>query len=200
MRSTLLTLVCCGLVLAALPLAAQPPAPDKLITGGQYTLTLTLTEPLAAQPPAPKPGPEHELLKKFVGEWDVTVSFMGKESKGSASYKIDFGGFWLTEEFKGTFEGQKFEGRATTGYDPLRKKYVSTWIDSMSPSIIVMEGGFDKDGKTFTETGEGPGQDGKLTKMKNVYEFKDKDTIVFTMYNIQGGKDQQMFQITYKRK
>jgi hypothetical protein len=175
MRSTLLTLVFCGLVLASLPLAAQPPAP-------------------------PKPGPEHELLKKFEGNWDATVSFMGKESKGSATYKIDLGGFWLFEDFKGTFEGQKFEGRGTLGYDPLKKKYVATWVDSMMPSLLVMEGALDKDGKTFTETGEGPGPDGKLTKMKNVYEFKDKDTIVFTMYMGQDGKDQQSFKITYKRK
>jgi hypothetical protein len=174
MRSTLRSLVCCGLFLAALPLSAQPPAP--------------------------KPGPEHEQLKKFEGTWDATVSFMGKESKATATYKFDLGGFWLIEDFKGEFEGQKFAGRATAGYDPLRKKYVSTWVDSMSPSLIIMEGAFDKDGKTFTETGEGPGMDGKLTKLKNVYEFKDKNTILFTMYVINNGKDQETMKITYKRK
>jgi hypothetical protein len=174
MRSTLLSLVFCGLVLATLPLSAQPPAP-------------------------PKPGPEHELLKKFEGTWDATVSAMGKESKATATYKLDLGGFWLTEDFKGTFEGQKFEGRGTIGFDPIKKKYVASWVDSMSPSLFVLEGTFDKDGKTLTETGEGP-MEGKMTKMKNVYEFKDKDTIIFTMYSIQDGKDQQMFRITYKRK
>ena len=157
--------------------------------------------PAAGQPPAAKPGPEHELLKeKFVGDWDVTVAFGGMQAKASATYKMDLGGFWLTEQFRGDFGGQKFEGRGTLGYDPARKKYVATWIDSMSPTLLVLEGAFDKDNKTLTETGEGPGMDGKLTKLKNVYEFPDKDTIVFTMSSVGGGKDQEMMKLTYKRK
>jgi hypothetical protein len=174
MRTTLLTLVGCCLVLCA--------------------------QPVAAQPPPPRPGPEHEKLKEAVGDWDVTVNFGGKESKASATYKLGLGGFWLFEEFHGEFMGQKFEGRGTTGYDPIKKKYIATWIDSMTPTLMVMEGSFDKDSKTHTFTGEGPGMDGKLTKMKSVYEFKDKDSFVFTMYSVTDGKDQEMFKLTYKRK
>jgi Protein of unknown function (DUF1579) len=152
-----------------------------------------------AQPP--KPGPEQELLKQMAGEWDATVAFMGKEQKGSAVYKLGFGGFWLTEDFKGEFGGHQFEGRGTTGYDPIKKKYVSTWIDSASPSMMVMEGNFDKDGTTYTETGEGPaGIEGKSQKLKSVFEFKDKDTFVFTMYEVADGKPTEMMKITYKRK
>ena len=90
--------------------------------------------------------------------------------------------------------------RGLTGYDPHKKKYVSTWADSVAPHLMVMEGSFADDGKTFTETGEGMGPDAKLQKLKSVYEFKDKDTIVFTMYKVEGGKDEQMMQIIYKRK
>ena len=150
-----------------------------------------------AQPP--KPGPEHEKLKALVGDWDCVVKFGGMEMKGTATYKMDFGGFWLVEEFKG--EGpMKFEGRGTTGFDPIKKKYVSTWIDSESPAMMVMEGEFSKDGKTYTETGEGPGMDGKPQKMKSVVQFKDKDNIAFTMYTVADGKDQEMLTVTYKRK
>jgi hypothetical protein len=42
--------------------------------------------------------------------------------------------------------------------------------------------------------------DGKPAKLKNVYEFVDKDTLLFTMYSVKDGKDQQMMKITYKRK
>jgi hypothetical protein len=154
---------------------------------------------LAAQPGA-KPGPEHEMLKKFEGDWDCTVSFGGNESKATATYKMGYNGFWLTENFTGEFAGAKFEGRATVGYDQGKKKYVSTWIDSMSPTLLTMEGTFDNEGKTFTETGEGPGPDGKPTKMKNVYEFKDKDSFTFHMYMTADGKEQETFKITYTRK
>ncbi len=154
----------------------------------------------ADEPQMPKPGPEHEALKKCVGEWDALVDDMGGKTKGTAVYKMDLGGFWLTETFTGDFGGQKFEGRGMTGYDPMKKKYVSTWVDSMDPSLMVMEGGFDKDGKTQTLIGEGYGTDGKLQKMKTVLEFTDKDTMVFTMYAVADGKDQKMVTITYTRK
>jgi hypothetical protein len=154
--------------------------------------------PVGAQPP--KPGPEHEKLKRYEGKWDATVNFGGMESKGVATYRMGLGGFWLLSEFQGDFGGMKFEGKGTAGYDPIRKKYVSTWVDSMSPTLMVMEGDYDKDSKVYTETGEGPGPDGKLMKMKSAIEFKDDDTFVFTMNNVVDGKDQEMMKITYKRK
>lgn len=170
-----LTVICCllALVVCVLPLAAQQP---------------------------PKPGPEHEMLKKFEGEWDATVSSMGMESKATSSIKIGLGGFWLTTDFKGEFGGEKFEGKGTSGYDPHKKKYVTTWVDSMSPTLMVMEGSFDKDGKTYTETGDSTGPDGKPMKMKSIYEFKDNDNMTFIMYNVTDGKEQEMLKITYKRK
>lgn len=167
--------------------------------GAGLTLALVVP-PVEAQGGPTRPGPEHQLLKKFEGEWDATVAFAGGESKGTASYKVGLGGFWLQLHYKGEFAGAPFEGRGVMGYDPHKKKYVSTWVDSMAPSMMVMHGSFDKDGKTFTETGEGYGMDGKLQKMKSVHEFKGKDTIVFTMYNVVDSKDQQMMKITYKRK
>ena len=30
-----------------------------------------------------KPGPEHELLKKMVGDWTLTMKFAGMETKGA---------------------------------------------------------------------------------------------------------------------
>jgi hypothetical protein len=152
----------------------------------------------ADEPQPPKPGPEQDKLKAFEGDWDAVVKFGKEEIKGEATYKMGYGGFWLTQHFKG--EGGGFEGRGTMGYDPIKKKYVSTWIDSESPVMMVSEGQFDKDGKTYTETGEMAGMDGKKEKMKSVIEFKGKDTIVMTMYTVKEGKDEEMMNVTYKRK
>jgi Protein of unknown function (DUF1579) len=156
---------------------------------------------LSAQPPAPTPGPEHEKLKKlFEGDWEATVNIMGNEMKATTSYKMILGGFWLRESFTGEFGGMKFEGRGTTGYDPAKKKYIATWIDSASPSLIMLEGSFDQDDKVFTETGEGFGPDGKAGKLKTTYVFKDGNAIDYTMYRVADGKDQEIMKITYKRK
>jgi hypothetical protein len=155
-----------------------------------------------AQQEMPKPGPEHERLKKFEGTWDATIKTPGGESKGTMMYKLDVGGFWLLSSFKASFGGQPFEGRGADGYDPMKKKYVSAWIDSMSPILMTFEGTLDKDGKTLTQIGEGPPvTDGKLTKLKSVTEMKDDDTMVFTMSaRDKDGKYQTMLTITYKRK
>src|SRR5262249_6308837 len=122
------------------------------------------------------------------------------ESKAKASWKLDFGGFYVIEDFEGEIAGMKFKGRGQTGYCPIKKSYCTTWIDNMSPSPMIMLGHFDKEGKTFTEEGEGPGQDGKLTKFKSVSKMADDDTINFVMYEVKDGKDTEMFTITYKRK
>jgi hypothetical protein len=53
----------------------------------------------------------------------------------------------------------------------------------------------------LTYSGERPGENGKLTKMKTTSEMNDKDTVVFKMYGVgKNGKDAEMVTITYKRK
>jgi hypothetical protein len=163
-------------------------------------LAVGIAVPLARAQEAPKPGPEHEKFKDMVGEWDCTVKVAGGESKAKATYKIDFGGFFLIEQFEGDFGGMKFKGRGQTGYCPLRKKYVTLWIDSMSPSPLVMTGNFDSEGKTLTEEGEGPNMEGKMVKMKSVGTKPDKDTMLFQFYEVKDGKDVEMMSISYKRK
>jgi hypothetical protein len=160
-----------------------------------------LLAPVAsAQPPSAKPGPEHERLKKLEGTWDATVKTTEGESKGTMVYKMDIGGLWLEGNFKANFGGQSFQGKGLDGYDPFKKKYVSVWVDSMSPALLIFEGNYDKEGKVFTQIGEGRGMDGKMTKFKSVIEMKDPNTMVFTMSSPDSsGKDQTMLTITYKR-
>jgi hypothetical protein len=92
----------------------------------------------------------------------------------------------------------KFSGRGLDTYDPAKKKFVAVWVDSMSTSPMVMEGTYDKEKKTLTLSGEGPGMDGKPTKYKSVSVMPDDDTINFSMYVADG--PQPAFTITYKRK
>jgi hypothetical protein len=161
----------------------------------------TLLVPSAmAQPPSAKPGPELERLKQLKGTWDATIKTSQGESKGTMIYKMGVGGLWLVSHFKADFGGQPFEGRGLDGYDPMKKKYVSVWVDSMSPALMLFEGTFDKEGKVFTQFGEGPGMDGKMTKFKSVTKIKDNDTMVFTMSSASTNDNEQpMLTITYKR-
>jgi hypothetical protein len=147
-----------------------------------------------------KPGKEHEKLKALVGEWDATVKMGDGEVKAKATWKLDFGGFYAIEQFEGDFGGMKFKGRGQSGYCPIKKKYFTIWVDSTSPTPLVMMGDFDKEGKTLTEEGEGPNMEGKLAKFKNVSTMTDENTMEFKMYEVKDGKDVEMMKITYKRK
>ena len=94
--------------------------------------------------------------------------------------------------------GAKFQGKSLDTYDAGKKKYVGVWIDSMGTSPLLLEGTYDKEKKTLTMTGDGPGMDGKPTKFKSVSVTPDDDTINFRMY-IGDGKE-PAFTIVYKRK
>jgi hypothetical protein len=152
---------------------------------------------IQAQEP-PKPGPEHAVFKKMIGNWDTTMKMAGAESKGAATYKMAIGGLWLESTFEGDVGGAKFTGRGFDSYDANKKKYVSVWMDSMSTTPMFMEGGFDKDKKSMTMIGEGPGMDGKATKFRSVTSMPDDNTIHFDMF--MGDTKEPAFTIIYKRR
>ncbi|MFT4840219.1 MAG: hypothetical protein ACI8UD_003113 [Planctomycetota bacterium] len=173
----------------------------KLLTS---LFSLALALPIAAQ--MPQPTAEHQKLAEFAGVWDVTIDFVGEDnkpvkSKGTCVRKQPMGGFWLVDKFQAQMMGQSFSGLGTTGYDPVKKKYVGTWIDSMTPSIMVTEGGFDKTGKILTMSGMAPGFDGKPVMNRTVTTIKDRNTHLFQMFAPgPDGKELTMLTITYNRR
>ena len=156
-----------------------------------------LTVPVLAQD-APKPGPEHEVLKKREGVWETTMKAGGMDSKGTVTYKMELGGLWLIGAMESELFGQKFTGKSLDSYDPIKKKYISLWVDSMSTAPVTMEGIYDVAKKTLTMNGDGPGMDGKPTKYKSISEMPDGDTVNMSMY-IADAKE-PTFVVTYKRK
>ena len=145
-----------------------------------------------------KPGPEHDVLKAHEGNWNAVMKMAGMETKCTASYKMTLGGLWLESNFEGDLGGTKFSGKGMDSYDATKKKYVTIWLDSMNTAPMMLEGTYDKDKKTMTMEGTGPGPDGPKSKFKSVTVIKDADTIDFTMY--MGDAKEAAFTIEYKRK
>lgn len=148
----------------------------------------------------PKPGPEHEKLKELEGTWDAVMDMGGQKSTATATYKSICGGMWLESNFQGDFGGSKFQGRGIDGYDQAKKKYVGLWFDSMTSAPLHVEGNYDPQMKMLTMTGESLDPSGKVQKVKNVTETKDKDHFTFKMYMIgPDGQDALAFTIEYTR-
>lgn len=149
---------------------------------------------LAAEPPAmPKPVAEHDWLKQFAGEWETeTEIFMepGKppmKARGTESARM-LGGFWVMGEHKGEFMGTPFTGVMTVGFDPGKKKYVGTWVDSNTSALWQYVGTVDASGKVLTLETEGfcP-MEQQVCQFKDVIEFKSSDHRVLTSTKL--GKD-----------
>jgi hypothetical protein len=168
-------------------------------------LALFLLAPLSAQE-MPKPGPQHQKLAAQAGTWEAAIEMMGPDgkmqpSKGASVQTMGPGGFWLLDDFVADLGGQPFHGKGATGFDPLKGKYVGTWIDSMSPSLLVLEGDFDASGKVLTMTGTAPGFDGKPAKYRMVTTFVDAKTMRFEMFVAgEDGKEMKMLSIAYTRR
>lgn len=177
----------------------------KLKFAAAFCLSLTAGLASAQAPAPPRPGPEHEILKGDVGTWDATVeSFMmgptPMTSKGTET-NVLVGGLWLVTDFKADMMGMPFQGHGITGYDAHKKKYVGTWVDTMSSGLGLSESTWDAATKTMTGTTEGPDPSGQIQKMKSVVTYKDPDTRVFTMSGAgPDGKDVKFLTITYQRK
>jgi hypothetical protein len=162
-------------------------------------------------PPAPKPTAEHKVLAEDEGTWDATVkSYMGPPgaepmvSKGVETNTMMTGGLWMLSKFEGEFAGQKFEGRGQFGYDADKKKYVGTWVDSMAPTISLLEGTYDAKTKTMTYVGEGiePRTKMKYTE-RMVTTTRDDGTRVFTLYMTMaatGDKEAKVMEVTYTKR
>lgn len=155
-----------------------------------------------------KPSAEHKRLRADVGVWEAEVKFYmnGPDAPPEATRAIEInrmmpGGLWLLSEFRGEALGQPFHGRGQTGYDPIKKKYNGTWIDTMSPTLIVLEGDYEESSRSLTMTGEmiDPAS-GQTVKMRMVSTNKDEDTRTFTMYMTPPGGDEVKGMETVYRK
>ena len=174
------------------------PIPARGVSALSRTLALTClaawslasTGTAQESPPVQKPLPEHKILAADEGTWDATIRMYEKGpdaepsvSKGSEVNEVLPGGLWVLSKFEGDFGGMKFLGRGQCGYDPVKKKYVGTWLDSTSTVLSLLEGEYDAKTKTMTFVGDGydPVQKAKFSQ-KMVTKTKDDGSRVFTLY------------------
>jgi hypothetical protein len=150
------------------------------------------------------PNENHEYLKNFVGEWDVTTtSWMmpGAEpmvSKNSSSAEMILGGRFLKMVFKGTMMGQPFEGIQINGYDNHLKKFISFWIDNSSTSFFLLSGTLDETEKAMTEQAEwADPMTGGTMKVRTTTKWVSQDEFVYEMFMI--GPDGQEFKSLQNR-
>lgn len=154
------------------------------------------------------PGEAHRLLQPFVGSFVVTSTMWQapgappEVTKGTSENAWVLGERWVQQHFKGEVMGMPFEGIGYTGYDNFKKKYIGTWIDSMSTMLMVNEGAADPAGKTFTASGTvNDVMTGKPATFREVTRVIDANKHVMEMFGAdKAGKEFKMMEIVYTRK
>ena len=161
---------------------------------------------MAAYQKAGEPAAEHKELLKQVGKWNLVIKswFDPKqpptESPGTAETKALLGDRFIQTTVSSTMMGTPFNGISTVGYDKRKKKFVGTWLDSMSTGITSSEATSSDGGKVFTTQMVGTDPvTGKQNKMKAVAKWESDDKIVEEFFERKGGKEIKSMEITYTR-
>jgi hypothetical protein len=111
---------------------------------------------LAQTTQAPKPGPEHQKLAAFVGNWtfegEMKPGPMGPGGKVTGTDRVQWlpGGFFLERRFDGKGPAGEMKGVEIMGYDPAKKVYTYTYFDSMG---ATGSGTMTVSGDTWNATG-----------------------------------------------
>ena len=159
----------------------------------------------------------HKLLGTLAGTWDYTVKMWMSpdpkaaptEAKGTAVrkpimngryYIMETGGKMQMPGADGKMTDMDFEGRSIDGYDNVKKKFVSSWIDNMGTGILLSEGTYDAATKTFTYRSEGEFMPGMPTKIREVIKVVDGDHHTFEWYDDARGAEAKTMEIHYTRK
>jgi hypothetical protein len=158
----------------------------------------------------------HKLLADMNGSWNYTIKMwmspdpnaQPQQSKGTASRKSAMGGRYFTMDVTGKLQmpgedgkmkDMQFKGMAIEGYDNVKKKFVSSWIDNMGTGIQYSEGTYDPASKTFTFSSEMEMMPGMKTPVREVLKMTDKDHMMMEWYETHGGQEKKTMEIAYTR-
>ncbi len=161
-----------------------------------------------------EPQKQHQWLQKLVGEWTYEHECGTGPDKppekltGTESVR-SLGGVWVLCEGRGEMPGG---GPATTlmtlGYDPVKQRYVGTFIGSMMTHLWIYDGQLDPAGKVLTLDTEGPSfsaegkmAEGKMARYKDMIEFRSDDYRTLTSNQLgEDGKWHSFMTAHYRRK
>lgn len=156
------------------------------------------------------PDFHHKKLGDWIGTWDTEIKIHegGPDApptvtKGTATFEWLANDRWLQQKTDGTLMGFPLKGFGLLGYDKYKQKYVGSWCDSMTTTLLHFEGNFDRSDKTLIMFGpmDEP-MSGEHDKcVKYVWRLLDKDKMVFEVHDLPIGEENtKVYEVTYTRK
>jgi hypothetical protein len=226
LKSLIVLAATASLAFAQSPTVAPKSAPaiSPATAMSPATATTTTTTTASTAPSAEemkqmmelsKLNDNHKLLASTAGTWSYTVKMYmdpsGKptESTGTAKRESIMDGRYVTGDYTGKFkmpgadgkvQEMNFHGMSMDGYDNVKKKFVSGWVDSMGTGIMTMDGTYDAATKTFTYTGEYEMMPGTKEKVRQLIKMPDATHMMMEYYEDRGQGETKTMEIDYTKK
>jgi hypothetical protein len=195
----------------ALPSLAQdstPAKPDTYKTNDAQMMTMMME--LA------KPGENHKIIEGLTGTWTYTTKFWESpdtntppmEYSGTSVTKPIMGGRYFQSDYTskmsmpgedGKMTDMEFHGMQIDGFDNVKKKFISSWVDNMGTGIMLSEGTYDPATKTITYTSEEEPMPGMKMKVRELVKLTDQDHHTFEFYEDRGGTEVKTMEIMSTR-
>jgi hypothetical protein len=156
----------------------------------------------------------HKVLASTAGTYSYVVKMwmdpkgQPTESKGTATRKAIMDGRYVSGEYTGKFtmpgadgkmKDMNFIGMSMDGYDNVKKKFVSGWVDNMGTGIMMLEGTYDAATKTFTYTSDYEIMPGVKEKVREIFKITDKG-MTMEYYEDRGQGEAKTMEINYTKK
>lgn len=137
-----------------------------------------------------KPKDEHKTLAKMAGNWTYSAKMWEhatatpQASTGTSTMEMILGERFLQQKFVGKMMGHDFEGFGLVGYDNLKQKYNTVFIDTMGTGMMLGNGSYNKSTKTLTDEGSYscPMSKSKERSYRTELKIASNDSMTFTMY------------------
>lgn len=197
------------------PALAQTPAPSPTVSPAAVAGPQPNAAEMEQMMALGKTNENHKLLAGLAGNWTYTVKMWTdpkappSESKGTSTRKAIMDGRFFISEHTGKFQipgpdgkmqVMSYKNMAIEGYDNVRKKFVSSFIDNMGTMIMSSEGTYDPATRTFTYHAEYEVIPGTMTKVREVITIVDNDHHTFEWYDNSSGREAKTMEISYTRK
>ncbi len=129
------------------------------------------------------PQSEHELLKRFAGDWQFERSSPARDGaepdvvgQGTVSAEM-VGEFFVDLRWSGEVYGSDYSAVMSLGYDIDGEAYTGSWIDSIISYRWELAGDVDDDSDELVLATSGPGPAGGTAEFRERYQFESDDAI-----------------------
>lgn len=160
-----------------------------------------------------KPEPQHAWLDQLVGEWTWACDMVegaadekaAAEHNGTESVR-SLGGLWIVGDGVSKMpdaSGAPCTTMITLGYDPVKKRFVGSFIGSMMTHLWPYEGELAADGKSLVLNSEGPSftDPNKMAKYVDTITMETPDRRILTSrYQSEDGSWHQFMRAVYTRR